>query len=428
MKTLYKIIIICSTINLIIGLLFFGCSSGHIERIPEVNESSYNYKSTIYRIDSTSFSASELTARIQELVDSARVTGLAISVFNDNEVVYKKAFGKANSHNRVGLKTNHLFYGASFSKAVFGYIVGDLVNEGVIDLDKPLQEYLEIPIPDFKKHLFWDDFQDLKGDRRYEKITARMCLSHTTGFPNWRWIPRPGQSETDQKLRIYFDPGTEYSYSGEGMMLLQYVIEQIIGKDYEKLAREKVFDPLEMNTTSYVWQDDFEYIYCHGHNIHQGVISKNKSDRARAAGSMETTLDDYAKFVQHILKSTADSSAITNLIFAPSIRIRSKAQFGPLALELTNENDDIELSYGLGWGLLKSPYGYGAFKEGHGEGFQHYSIIFPEKQIGVVMLSNSDNAESIFKELLEISIGDVYTPWKWENYIPYNYKEPIVYN
>jgi len=207
------------------------------------------------------------------------------------------------------------------------------------------------------------------------------------------------------------------------LMLLQYVIEHIIGKDYEKLAKEKVFDPLEMNTTSYVWQDDYEYIYCHGHNIHQGVIGKNKSDRAWAAGSMETTLDDYAKFIQHILKLTADSSAITNLIFTPSIRIRSKAQFGRLANELTNENDDIVLSYGLGWGLLKSPYGYGAFKEGHGEGFQHYSIIFPEKQIGVVMLSNSDNAESIFKELLEVSIGDVYTPWKWENYIPYNNKD-----
>ena len=405
---------------LILGLLSIGCSSGYLERVPETNESSYNYKSTIYRIDSTSISASKLTGRIQTLVDSARVTGLAISVFNKNEVVYKQAFGKANAHNGVELKTNHLFYGASFSKAVFGYIVGELVNEGVIDLDKPLQEYLEVPIPE----IYTDkviDFRDLIGDNRYEKITAKMCLSHTTGFPNWRWIPRPGQSDTDQKLRIYFDPGSEYSYSGEGMMLLQHVIEQITGEDYEKLAREKVFNPLEMNTTSYAWQDDFEYIYCHGHDINQVVIGKDKSDRARAAGSMETTLDDYSKFIQHILKLTADSSAITNLIFMPSIRIRSKAQFGPMALEQTNENDNIELSYGLGWGLLKSPYGYGAFKEGHGEGFQHYSIIFPNKQIGVVILSNSDNAESIFKELLEISIGDVYTPWKWENYIPYNY-------
>ncbi|MEH6406638.1 MAG: XRE family transcriptional regulator, partial [Leeuwenhoekiella sp.] len=69
------------------------------------------------------------------------------------------------------------------------------------------------------------------------------------------------------------------------------------------------------------------------------------------------------------------------------------------------------------------PYSFGAFKEGHSEGYQHYSIIFPEKQMGIVILSNSDNAESIFKEILEIGIGDTFTPYKWENYLPFNAKK-----
>ncbi len=86
-------------------------------------------------------------------------------------------------------------------------------------------------------------------------------------------------------------------------------------------------------------------------------------------------------------------------------------------------NDNIFLGYGLGWGLLQSPYGTGAFKEGHGDGFQHYSIIFPKQEKGILILSNSDNAESIFKELLETAIGDRFTPWYWENYIPYNQKK-----
>ena len=124
-----------------------------------------------------------------------------------------------------------------------------------------------------------------------------------------------------------------------------------------------------------------------------------------------------------MLKQANEKLNVTNLLFKPTVRIKSKTQFGYKAWEDTDENDSIELSYGLGWGLLKSSYGYGAFKEGHGEGFQHYSIIFPENQIGIVILSNSDNAESIFKELLEISIGDTYTPWKWERYIPYNNKK-----
>lgn len=79
-------------------------------------------------------------------------------------------------------------------------------------------------------------------------------------------------------------------------------------------------------------------------------------------------------------------------------------------MEQTDKNDDIELSYGLGWGLFKTPHGPAAFKEGHGEDFQHYSVIFPEKKTGVIIMSNSDNAESIFKALLEITIGDTFTP------------------
>ena len=60
------------------------------------------------------------------------------------------------------------------------------------------------------------------------------------------------------------------------------------------------------------------------------------------------------------------------------------------------------------------------FKEGHDEGWGHYSICFPDKGIAIVIMTNNDNGESIFKELLATAIGDIFTPWEWENYIPYN--------
>ncbi len=87
--------------------------------------------------------------------------------------------------------------------------------------------------------------------------------------------------------------------------------------------------------------------------------------------------------------------------------------------DTTTANDAIALSYGLGWGLLETPYGRGAFKEGHGDGFEHYSIVFPDRGLGVVIMTNSANGESIFKELLELTIADTYTPWEWENYVPF---------
>jgi len=376
-------------------------------------------RSIITRIDDSTIEVSDLDSKIKSLMDSAEVTGMAISIFNDDKIIYRKAFGYANAEKKTLLQINSTFYGASLSKAVFGYLVALLVDDGIIDLDRPLQQYLNVPIPELMPEDKWRGFQDLKNDSRYESITARMCLSHTTGFQNWRWIPRPNDGDNRGTLKIYFDPGTQYFYSGEGIMLLQYVIEHITGKGLEQLANELVFEPLQMHNTSYIWQERFEDNYCHGHTTTQEVIKKDKRDEEQAAGSTETNLIDYSLFVKHILELTKNNSEVTKRMFAPDFRIRTKAQFGPLSLQESDENDNIQLSYGLGWGLLYSPYGYGAFKEGHGEGFQHYTIIFPEKEIGIIVLSNSDNAESIFKELLEITIADVYTPWKWENYISF---------
>jgi CubicO group peptidase (beta-lactamase class C family) len=150
------------------------------------------------------------------------------------------------------------------------------------------------------------------------------------------------------------------------------------------------------------------------------LYEKDKDNDARAASTLETTLDDYTLFTKAVLKKKIIKESTTKEMFSPQIRIRSIQQFGPLGLRDSTTNDNIRLSYGLGWGLLQSPYGTGAFKEGHGDGFQHYSIIFPQQGTGIIIMTNSDNGESIFKELLEIAIGDKYTPWYWEQYIPYN--------
>ncbi len=374
----------------------------------------------IQRIDGSSVTINMLDERIGTLVDTAGVSGFTVTIFNNDTIAYQKAFGYSNYDKKDSLTINHLFYGASLSKAVFGFIVAQLVNEGLIDLDKPLQDYLDVPIPDMRFEKQWREFRNLTNDVRYQKITARMCMSHTTGFPNWRWISRTGEFYEEGDIEIYFDPGTEYSYSGEGIRLLQIVVEKILGKGLEQIARERVFDPLEMNMTSYVWQERFENNYCFGHTTDQKTIAKDTEDEAGAAGSMETTPVDYSKFMGRILDMSANGSKVTKLMFGPNIPIRSKKQFGPMSLEKTTANDTIGLNYGLGWGILNSPYGQGYFKEGHGEGFQHYSILFPEKHIGMLLMTNSDNAESIFKEVLELGIGDIYTPWYWEDYIPYD--------
>jgi len=224
-------------------------------------------------------------------------------------------------------------------------------------------------------------------------------------------------------LRVNFMPGTKYNYSGEGMVYLQVVLEHMLGKSLEDLLQEKIFLPLHMNRTSYQWQSRFEDDYCLGHQSTGKLYEKDKDNDVRAASTMETTLDDYSLFTEAVLKDALLNKEMSKEMFTPQIRLRSIQQFGPLQFRDSSGNDGIQLSYGLGWGLLQSPNGTGAFKEGHGDGFQHYTILFPKTGTGIVIMTNSDNGESIFKELLEITIGDIYTPWYWENYIPYNQKK-----
>jgi D-alanyl-D-alanine-carboxypeptidase/D-alanyl-D-alanine-endopeptidase len=371
---------------------------------------------SIKRINGSTISGDSLTMRVQHLMQIANVSGVAISVFNNNEPVYSKTFGLADVQQHIQLLPNTEMYGASFSKMVFAYIVMQLVQDKIIDLDKPLVTYLPKSLPDYKFDSKYKGYQDLKDDERYKKITARMCLMHTTGFPNWRWF------EPDQKLKIKSDPGTRYSYSGEGIYLLQFVLEQITGENLETIAQERVFQPLGMKNTSYVWQNSFDTNICYGHNEKGEPYELKKRNEANAAGSMTTTLNDFTKFYTALINHKNLTKKSFDEMTSTQVRIKSKAQFGPRAIIDSADNDNIQLSYGLGVGVFHTPYGRAFFKEGHDDGWGHYSICYPDKKIAIVIMTNNDNGESIFKELLEYAIGDIYTPWRWENYIPYDKK------
>ncbi|HJR66069.1 MAG TPA: serine hydrolase domain-containing protein [Gemmatimonadaceae bacterium] len=369
---------------------------------------------TITRLDETTVDTAALTQQIEALTRAANVHGLTVTIFNDAEPAYTRAFGVADLSANKPLRTDTEMYGASLSKAVFSVLVMRLVEQGVLDLDKPLQDYVRTPLWENRGTSWHEDLGDLRSDPRYRRITARMSMSHTTGLPNWRWF------EPDQKLRIHFSPGAMFSYSGEGMTLLQIVIEKLTGKSLEQLMHEHVFGPYGMTMSSYTWQPRFEADYAVGHASDGKLYPKDKDNAARAPSTLETTTDDYTRFMRAVLRREGLSDSSWKEIFTPQVRIRSRTQMGPGASETTSANDAIELSYGLGWGLQRTPHGWGAFKEGHGDGFQHYSIVYPEKKLGVLLMSNSDNAESIFGHLLALTIADTFTPLEWENYRPYD--------
>jgi len=108
-------------------------------------------------------------------------------------------------------------------------------------------------------------------------------------------------------------------------------------------------------------------------------------------------------------------------MITPQVSIFSRQQFPSLDTATTMANQRIGLAYGLGFGLFTTPYGKGFFKEGHDDGWEHFALCLPGKHRAMVIMTNSSNGESIFKELFE-ELAGVTIPWEWENYVPYGGK------
>jgi CubicO group peptidase (beta-lactamase class C family) len=367
---------------------------------------------TITRLDGTPISTSEIDATMTRLLQAAEVTGAAIAVIDHGRIAYQGAYGFRDQERHLPLTIDSVMSAASITKPTFAYLVMELVDQGILNLDKPIYQYLPKPLPEYPK------YADLAGDPRYQQITARMLLSHTAGFPNWRWF------EPDRKLRIHFEPGSRFAYSGEGIDLLQLVVETVTNQPLDKLIEEKVFAPFGMTRTSLVWQDRFASDFANGYDEYGRLLGAHQWKHADAAGSMLTTVRDLARFIDAVMEGKNLRPQTHREIFRPQVQIMSRHEFPSLNTETTDANKSIRLSYGLAWGLYWTPYGEAFFKEGHDEGWRNYTVCFQKPQTGIVILTNSSNGEGIFKQVLETVLKNNFTPIEWEGYTPYDKLPP----
>ena len=358
----------------------------------------------IVRLDGSRVTADAIDQRIEFVMQKASVHGLGVAVVQDGQVRYQKAFGYADVATKRPLHPETVMYAASFTKAMFAYVVMQLAEEGKIDLDRSIEAYLKKPLPEYPK------YADLAGDDRWKKLTARLLLSHQSGFANFRFV------EPDGKLRFHFEPGGRYAYSGEGINLLQFVLDDM-GLDVGQLLQTRLVSRFGLQKTSARWRDDFLEDLAYGHLEDGKSVGHNKRESVRAAGSMDTTLADFTKFALAVSKREGLSRKSWQAMFSPQVRIRTEAQFPTLRETVTTKYDEIQLSYGIGWGVFQTPYGRAVFKEGHDDGWENHVVCFDRRRTCLVLMSNSSNGDKTFRNLLEFIIGDKYTPWEWENYL-----------
>jgi CubicO group peptidase (beta-lactamase class C family) len=356
-----------------------------------------------------------LDTRVQTLMQAAHVPGLALAVIENGRIVHLRTYGERDTEKHLALTVDTTMYAASITKAAFAYATMTLVDEHRLDLDEPLPALLPKPLTDY------DKYADLKDDPRWRQITPRMLLSHTAGFANFRFFKPEGGYDPNGKLKIYFAPGTRFAYSGEGINLMQFVLEEGLHQDAGQLMQRQLFDRFDMRRTSMVWRDDFANDLAIGYDEAGKPLGHKQRGSVRAAGSMDTTPADYAQLLAGMVRGDGLSAKAHAQWLKPVITIHSVQQFPTLDTATTHDNDSIGLSYALGVVTFQSPQGPAWFKSGHDDGTNNMILCLQVSRDCVMILSNSSNAESIFKYLIDATLGPTCFPWFWEGYVPYDH-------
>jgi CubicO group peptidase (beta-lactamase class C family) len=348
----------------------------------------------------------KLDKDVRRLMAAAKVEGLGVALIENGSVVSVRTYGLANVAENQPMQRDTIIYGASLTKAAFAYMCMQLVDAGVLDLDKPIGEYLKKPLPEY------DNYKDLANDPRWRRITPRMCLTHSTGFDNFWFI------EPDHKLHIHFEPGTRFSYSGEGMILLQFVIEngskdKGLALDVGKLTQVN-FDRFKMSRTSLQWRSDFRPNLADGFNDKGEAVPHDQRSKVRAAGSMDTTIADLSKFVAALTRHEGLSKASYAEMLRPQLHIGTATQFPTLAPDLPADRQRKDLYAGLGVVLFDGPEGPGFYKGGHDSQTANTMVCIEKSRDCVLILSNDVRAEAGFGKLVKFILGDTGVPYQWE--------------
>jgi CubicO group peptidase (beta-lactamase class C family) len=357
----------------------------------------------------------EIDAQVKRIMSKTHANGMAVGVVDKGKVGYVQAYGIRNAKGDP-LTVDTVMYGASITKTVLAYTTMQLVDQGKLNLDTPIKDDLDHPLPTYGPDPVFPDkhgpYPDLAADPRWEKITPRMCLTHSTGFNNF-WFVEP-----DQKLHIHFDPGTRFSYSGEGFILLQFVIEhgrkaQGLGLDVGDLTNA-IFDRLGMTRTSLVWRPDFASNYADGWNDQGQPKDHDRRKKVRSAGSMDTTIADLPKFAAALVRGDGLSAASRAEITKPQLHITTAHQFPVFGPELPVNEQRKDLYAGLGVVVFDGPQGHGFYKGGHDGQTANTMVCLEASQRCVVILSNDVRAEAGFADLVKFILGDSGVPYDWE--------------
>lgn len=305
------------TLTVLMILAFISGCTKHVTKQADIDEISRSR-------------VTELDRAFLRIIKQHKINTVGVAVIKEGRMVWQNQYGMQSEN--VPASENTLFNVASITKTVTAETILRLAAQKKLALDEPMTDY-------------WLD-PDLKNSPEHRQLTAKMALSHTGGFMNWRYLSE------DRKLSFISSPGERFNYSGEGFEYLAKYAEEKLGQPFEQLVQSMVFSPLGINSASLsVREDNYTLIakpldasnQFYGYYCWPAGWCKKPGDFS-AAGSMVITVADYAKFMISSMRGEGLDTQLArdrNTIIGFQDDINC-AQYPELICPVT-------VGYGLGW-------------------------------------------------------------------------------
>ena len=293
-------------------------------------------------------------------------TGVSALVAKDGNVIYRKAFGKADLELDVDMTSKNVFEVGSITKQFTSVAILMLLEEGKLSLDDEITKF----IPTYPTN--------------GKKITIHHLLTHTSGIKSYTSMQRFGEvmtiDETPLKFIDFFknepmdfDPGEKYLYNNSGYFILGYIVEKVSGISYPKFIQERIFDAIDMKSSYY--GSHKKLIKNRASGYQKGAEFSNAQyislTLPYAAGSIMSNVDDMLKW----------QTAITNNVFL------KKATIDKAFTNYTLINGD-KINYGYGWSINEINDVPTIEHGGAIPGYLSMGVFVPSKNIYVILFSN----------------------------------------
>jgi CubicO group peptidase (beta-lactamase class C family) len=298
------------------------------------------------------------------------IPGLALAIVHDNRLFWTAGYGVANSFSRGMVLGDTPFEAASIGNPSTAYAALKLVQNGRLDLHKPLSSYLT------KQFVAPSPYRD--------QITAYHVMTHTSGLSN---------NLDEWRHEVAFKPGSRFKYSGVGFMYLQRVIESITKQPFNAFMMQTVFAQLGMGSTSYFrsFGDDRlarGHVYLFGFAIPLPFFPVAQPN---AANLLCAAAPDLAKFTIELMNPRFLDRNLVSQMLTDQVQ-------GHLGGE--------PVSWGLGVGTHHTPVGACFWQWGNSGDFESYLLGCPDAKIAVVILTNSSRGGMVAREIAARALGE----------------------